>query len=283
MLKNDIPELCLYFDLEWVPDAAGARRLFDLPPETTELEAMQALWEHSTQYDAEKNPRPFLKYMFSRVVSIAFLARRLVFRDSGRTIEFRLGSFPELPTEIGDVSEGEIIEKFLTSVGRRKPQLVGFNSVESDLQVLIQRGMINEISAESFNKRPDKPWEGYDYFDGRNSEGHLDILKRFSFDRSMQPKLDEFAKFCGFPGKIDVHGDQVTDLWLAGDITSIVEYNQTDVLNTYLVWLRMVYFCGKLSEEAYFEELEGFRNFLEAEIEKPEKAFLQIFLDKWPV
>ncbi len=282
MLKNDIPELCLYFDLEWVPDAAGARRLFDLPPETTELEAMQALWEHSTQYNAETNPRPFLKYMFSRVVSIAFLARRVVYREEGRGIEFRLGSFPELPASIEDASEAEIIEKFLNSVGRRKPQLVGYNSVDSDLQVLIQRGMINEVTAPGFNKRPEKPWDGDDYFDGRNSEGHLDILKRFSYDRSMQPKLDELAKFCGFPGKIDVHGDQVTDLWLAGDLNSIVEYNQTDALNTYLVWLRMVYFCGKLNEEEYFEELEGFRAFLEAEAEKPEKAFIRIFLDKWP-
>jgi len=282
MLKNDIPELCLYFDLEWVPDAAGARRLFELPPETTELEAMQALWEHSTQYNAETNPRPFLKYMFSRVVSIAFLARRVVYREEGRGIEFRLGSFPELPAPIEDASEAEIIEKFLNSVGRRRPQLVGYNSVDSDLQVLIQRGMINEISAPGFNQRPEKPWDGYDYFDGRNSEGHLDILKRFSFDRSMQPKLDEFAKFCGFPGKIDVHGDQVTDLWLAGDLNSIVQYNQTDALNTYLVWLRMVYFGGKLTGEEYFEELEGFRSFLEAETEKPEKAFLRTFLDKWP-
>ncbi|KXK06497.1 MAG: putative 3'-5' exonuclease related to the exonuclease domain of PolB [Acidobacteria bacterium OLB17] len=282
MLKNDIPELCLYFDLEWVPDAAGARRLYGLPPETTELEAMQALWEHSPQYDAETNPRPFLKYMFSRVVAISYLARRIVYRDEGRTVEFRLGSFPELPVEGRDVSEAEIIERFLDSVGRRRPQLVGYNSVDSDLQVLIQRGMINEISAPGFSKRPEKPWDGDDYFDGRNSEGHLDILKRFSFDRSMQPKLDELAKFCGFPGKIDMHGDQVTDLWLAGDLRSIIEYNQTDVLNTYLVWMRLAYFSGKLASEEYFEELEGFRSFLEAEIEKPEKAFLQKFLDKWP-
>ena len=59
MLKNPIPELVLYFDLEWVPDAAGAKRLFDLPEETTEFEAMQRLWEHAPKYDAETNPRPF--------------------------------------------------------------------------------------------------------------------------------------------------------------------------------------------------------------------------------
>jgi predicted PolB exonuclease-like 3'-5' exonuclease len=281
MLKSPIHELALFFDLEWVPDAVGARRLFDLPEETTELEAMQSLWEHSPQYDADKNPRPFLKYMFSRVVSIAFLSRKPIFRDGEPVIEFSLNSLPRLPLESDDVDEAAIIERFLYILGERRPQLVGYNSAESDLQVLVQRGIINEITAPAFNERPNKPWEGPDYFDARNSEAHLDLLKKFS-GGAMSPKLDEFAKLCGFPGKIDVKGDQVTDLWLARDLTKIVEYNQIDTLNTYLVWLRVVYFAGKLTEEEYFSELEQFREFLENEMEKPEKAFVGEFLDKWP-
>lgn len=281
MLKSPIHDLVLYFDLEWVPDAAGSKRLFDLPEETTELEAMQQLWEHSPQYDAEKNPRPFLKYMFSRVVSIAFLSRKPVFRDGEPVIEFSLNSLPKLPLESDDVDEAAIIERFLYILGERRPQLVGYNSAESDLQVLVQRGIINEITAPAFNERPNKPWEGPDYFDSRNSEAHLDLLKKFS-GGAMTPRLDEFAKLCGFPGKIDVKGDQVTDLWLARDLTKIVEYNQIDTLNTYLVWLRVVYFVGLLTEEAYFMELEQFREFLETEMEKPEKAFLSDFIDKWP-
>lgn len=281
MLKSPIHDLVLYFDLEWVPDAAGSKRLFDLPEETTELEAMQRLWEHSPQYDPEKNPRPFLKYMFSRVVSIAFLSRKPVFRDGEPVIEFSLNSLPKLPLESDDVDEAAIIERFLYILGERRPQLVGYNSAESDLQVLVQRGIINEITAPAFNERPNKPWEGPDYFDSRNSEAHLDLLKKFS-GGAMTPRLDEFAKLCGFPGKIDVKGDQVTDLWLARDLTKIVEYNQIDTLNTYLVWLRVVYFVGLLTEEAYFMELEQFREFLETEMEKPEKAFLSDFIDKWP-
>lgn len=281
MLKNPIADLCLFFDLEWVPDAAGARRLFELPEETTEIEAMQHLWEHSPKYDAETMPRPFLKYMFSRVVSIAFLSRKAVYRDGERVIEFSLNSLPKLPLESDDVDEAAIIERFLYILGDRRPQLVGYNSIESDLQVLIQRGIVNEITAPAFNERPGKPWEGPDYFDGRNSEAHLDLLKRFS-GGAMTPRLDEFAKLCGFPGKIDVKGDQVTDLWLERDITKIVEYNMIDTLNTYLVWLRVVYFAGKLTEEEYFIEQEQFREFLEAETEKPEKVFVAEFLAKWP-
>ena len=281
MLKNPIHDLALFFDLEWVPDAAGARRLFDLAEDTTELDAMQVLWEHTSTY-SETNPRPFIKYMFSRVVSIAFLSRKAIFRDGERMIEFSLNSLPKLPLESDDVDEAAIIERFLYILGDRRPQLVGFNSIESDLQVLIQRGIVNEVTAPAFNERPNKPWEGPDYFDGRNSEAHLDLLKRFS-GGAMTPRLDDLAKLCGFPGKIDVRGDQVTDLWLAREITKIVEYNMIDTLNTYLVWLRVVYFAGKLTEEEYFIEQEQFREFLEAETEKPEKVFVAEFLEKWPL
>ncbi len=283
MLKNPIPELSLFYDLEWVPDAAGAKRLFDLPDETTEIEAMQRLWQHSPQYNADTNPRPFLKYMFSRVVSIAFLSRKTYFdRDRERVTEFSLNSLPKLPFEDDDVDEAAIIERFLYIVGDRRPQLVGFNSADSDLQVLIQRGIIKEVTAPAFNQRPNKPWEGPDYFDARNSEAHLDLIKRFS-GGAMMPRLDELAKLCGFPGKIDVKGDQVTDLWLEREITKIVEYNQIDTLNTYLVWLRLVYFAGQIAEEDYVHEQEQFREFLEDETQKPEKAFLANFLNKWPL
>ncbi len=283
MLKSPIHDLTLFYDLEWVPDAAGSKRLFDLPNEATEIEAMQKLWEHSPQYEPDKNPRPFLKYMFSRVVSIAFLSRKNVYRDGAKLPEFSLNSLPKLPLEADDVDETAIIDRFLYIVGDRCPQLVGYNSSESDIQVLIQRGIINEISAPAFCKRPNKPWEGLDYFDARNSDAHFDILTKFSNRGGMSPRLDELAKMCGFPGKIDVKGDQVTDLWLERDMTKIVEYNQIDTLNTYLVWLRVVYFAGQISEEDYVSEQDYFREFLENEMQKPEKAFLEEFLNKWPV
>ena len=97
VLKSAIPELVLFFDMEWVPDAVAAARLFDLPEETTELDAMQALWQRAPDYRVDDNPRPFLKYMFSRVVSIAFMSRKPVFRDGEAVLDFSLNSLPELP------------------------------------------------------------------------------------------------------------------------------------------------------------------------------------------
>jgi predicted PolB exonuclease-like 3'-5' exonuclease len=281
MLKHDPHELILFFDLEWVPDAEAAKLLHDLPAETEELDAMKKLWENSSGYSDEV-PRPFLKYLFSRIVSIAFLSRRVVFRGGEKTIEFSLNSLPKLPLDEEVPDEAHLIERFLYFIGQRQPQLVGYNSGESDIQVLIQRGLIKEVSAPEFCSRPEKPWEGRDYFDARHSDWHIDLMSYFSRGK-MAPRLNEIARLCGFPGKLDVDGEQVADLWLSGDLAKIVEYNRIDTLNTYLVWLRLIHFCGRISEEAYFTEQEDFRIFLETESGKPGNAFLLKFLEKWHI
>ncbi len=279
MLKSEIHETTLFFDLEWVPDAAGAIRCYDLPSETTELEAMERVWKETSGYHEENCPRPFVKYLFSRVVSIAFLSRRVVYRNGERHIEFGLHSLPKLPVQETQSDEREIIERFLYMVGERSPQLVGFNSIDSDLQVLIQRGLVNEVRADKFSQRPDKPWDGRDYF-ARSSEAHLDIIKLLS-PNSMKPTLNGLARLCGFPGKIDIDGQQVVELWLEGKLKEIVEYNQIDTLNTYLVWLRVVNFAGKISEEDYVTEQDDFREFIESEAEREEAGHLRRFLEKW--
>lgn len=278
MLRNEIPELTLFYDLEWVPDANAARKLFGLDPEADELTAMEALWKDAGA--TEENPRPFIKYLYSRVVSIAFLSRKVVYRDGEQTIEFTLNSLPDLPFDSDEVDEASIIDRFLYIIGLKRPQLIGFNSGEADMQVLIQRGIVNEVSAPLFARRPLKGYDPGDYFKKWDNEDHLDLLKLFSGGK-MTPKLNDLAKLCGFPGKIDVAGDHVWQLWLNRDITTIVEYNRLDVLNTYLVWLRTVYFAGKLTEEEYAAEQMDFRAFLEEESGNAGGEYLSKFLELW--
>jgi len=280
MLKNDLHEKTWFFDLEWVPDAAGAKRVFDMPDETTEIEGMQELWKRAGS--TTENERPFVKYLFSRVISIAFLSRNVVYEDGEKRIDFRLHSLPRLPLDTVEMDEAKIIEQFLYYIGERCPQLVGFNSIEADLQVLIQRAMVNEINAPAFCSRPGKPWEGRDYFARYENEWHIDLIKRFS-NGAMTPRLNEIARLCGFPGKVDVDGSQVVELWLQGNLAKIVEYNQIDTLNTYLVWLRFVHFAGKLPEEEYVTEQDEFRGFLETESQKTGKEHVRKFLDKWEI
>jgi predicted PolB exonuclease-like 3'-5' exonuclease len=256
-------------------------RLYELPPETTEREAIQKLWEETKGYHKDDCPRPFVKYLFSRVVSIAFLSRRVVFKDGEKCVEFGLNSLPKLPYPYQDVDEAEIIGQFFHYIGVRDPALVGYNSAESDLQVLIQRALVHEVRAPEFCVRPNKPWEGRDYFD-KYGEAHLDLLKQFSFG-AMSPKLNDLARLCNFPGKIDADGAHVVDMWLDRDIRSIVEYNQIDTLNTYLIWLRVVNFCGKISEEEYFAEQEDFHAFLTKLANDVENGHIRRFLAKWDI
>ncbi len=279
MLKNDLLDLTLFFDLEWVPDAAGAKRLLGLPEAISEREAIDELWKYSGA--TVENPRPFVKYLFSRVVSIAFLSRRTLWRDGVKETEFKLHSLPRLPLSGHDVDEAYIIERFLYFIGEREPNLVGYNSNDSDLQVLIQRGLINEIGAARFCERPQRPWEGRDYF-YRFGEEHLDLLRLFS-NGNMKPTLNELSRLCGFPGKTGTSGGDVVDLWLERDLRKIVEYNQLDALNTYLVWLRVVRFCGKLSDDEYQSEQFQFRDFLEEESAKPNGHHIRSFIDSWPL
>ena len=50
----------------------------------------------------------------------------------------------------------------------------------------------------------------------------------------------------GFPGKLGMSGDKVWQCWLDGGIDQIRNYCETDVLNTYLVYLRFEFMRGNL-------------------------------------
>jgi len=281
MLRNGIYDKVWFFDLEWVPDADAAKILYGLPEETSEADAFSEMWRRAGA--TAERPRPFLKYLHSRIVSIAVLMRYVRYEGPEARVEFHLRSLPKLPAEKADANEGELILEFLDALGKNRPQLVGYNSQESDVQVLIQRGIINQISAPTFCERPTERWDKTDYFARWDNEFHLDLLKLFtnSGNRAMVPGLNEMVKLCGFPGKLDIDGQQVPDLWLAGELNKIVEYNQIDTLNTYLVWLRVVYFCGKINEEQYESELNSFRAFLVAEAAKDDRQHINHFLEKW--
>ena len=64
----------------------------------------------------------------------------------------------------------------------------------------------------------------------------------------------------------------------AGDIAAIRDYCETDVLNTFLVYLRFELLRGRLTRAGYEQECELVRDSLDRE----EKSHLQAFLAAWP-
>jgi len=68
----------------------------------------------------------------------------------------------------------------------------------------------------------------------------------FAFQLRARASLADVAALLGFPGKLGFSGDKVWDTYLAGGLADVRGYCETDVLNTYLIYLRFQYLRGHL-------------------------------------
>ncbi|HUT44781.1 MAG TPA: 3'-5' exonuclease [Sedimentisphaerales bacterium] len=262
------------FDAEWIPDPAAGKLLYDLPDNTPDLDVFKRMWKEGGA--TEEDPTPYLKTVVCRIVSVAAVDRF----ESGRKAKLHLLSLPRDLKDPGQVSEKSIVGTFLDKVGQYKPQLVGFNSASADLKAFIQRSVVLGIQAVEFCRRPNKPWEGDDYFDSRNSEASVDIKDVVGGWGKSTPSLNEIATLSGIPGKLDVDGEEVAFLWLDGKLDEIVAYNEFDALTTYLVWLRVAHFGGHFTSAEYEVEQQLVRELILSEIENG-KVHLKKYLEKW--
>ncbi len=271
MLKFVAQELWA-FDAEWVPDPETGRRVYGLPPDMPEEEVLAKMWEAGGA--TEEDPFPYLKTALCRVVSVSAVIRR---KQKDGSAQVLLHSVPSHAEE--RISEKELLSRFLNGIGKTKPQLVGFNSISADLPILIQRAMVNGVTAPEFSSRPGKPWEGADYF-VRYSDYHIDLKELISGWGKGTPSLHEIAAACGIPGKMDTTGQDVAALWREGKFATILQYNDFDALTTYLVWLRLAHLAGLVSGEAFVAEQAHLRSYLESQA-KGERPHLRLYLDAW--
>ena len=117
-----------------------------------------------------------------------------------------------------------------------------------------------------------------DNYLSRYHDRHTDLMDVLaSYNRSATAPLDDIATMLGFPGKMGMDGSQVWDQYQAGNLGNIRDYCETDVLNTYLVYLRYQLIRGELNEE----ELEAEYNLLRDVLEDSGKAHLQAFSNAW--
>lgn len=265
------------FDAEWVPDPETGRRLYGLPPDMDDGDVMLEMWRLNGATD--EDPQPFLKLVLSRVISIAVVLRRQL---PGGGVQLQLRSRPEKPFGATECDEATILKRFLTSVGKIRPQLVGYNSSGSDLPVFVQRGIVKGIVSAGFCRRPERPWEGADYFAPRGSDWNIDLMKAVGTFGKARPSLHELAVASGIPGKMeDFDGGSIAEAWLGGEIERIVRYNEQDALTTYLVWLRTAHFAGHVDDEQYEAEQQQLRDLLEAKAQSSQYEHLGSYLEEW--
>ncbi len=100
----------------------------------------------------------------------------------------------------------------------------------------------------------------------------MDVLSGFSSRNRVS--LANMACLLGLPGKLGFGGDQVWDAYQRGDLPGIRRYCETDVLNTYLIFLRFERLRGRLTPEAYREEIGRLRSWLGASTEPHLGQFL---------
>jgi len=279
MLKK-LADSVFSFDVEWIPDPKSAEILHDLPaapgPGVEAAHSFEALWASARKEGDAPDSQPYLKTILCRIVSLAGILRE---QAPGGKPSLKLISLPLDPSDSLKSDEKTILTSFMKSVGRRKPQLVGYNSAQSDVPILVQRAIVHGLPGFGFSDRPAKPWEGVDYFDARNSDYNLDLADAMGQFRD-RPTLHQAATLSGIPGKLDVSGASVSQMWLDGKLAEIVEYNECDAFTTHLLWARIAHFSGLLSSEQYQAEQKLVRDLLEYEISQ-NRTHLQRFVEEW--
>ncbi len=223
----------LVFDIETVPDVAGARRLRPAWSSLSDAELAQRLFEERR----EKTGSDFLPLHLHRVVAIS-----CVFRDDSG---FRVRS---IGTPEDD--EGRLIQAFFATVDRYTPQLVSWNGGGFDLPVLHYRGLIHGVHAARYwDLGEDDRDFRYNNYISRYHTRHIDLMDLLAMyqPRASAP-LDDLAKLCGFAGKLGMDGSRVWDAFQAGGIEQIRNYCETDVVNTYLLYTRFRRLRGVLDE-----------------------------------
>jgi hypothetical protein len=145
---------------------------------------------------------------------------------------------------VGERSERDLIAAFVDKIAQLKPQLVTFNGSSFDLPVLRYRAMVHKVTAMGLASRP--------YFH-RYTDDAIDLCDVLaSFTHGGKATLHELCRVMGLPGKPDaINGADVDRYYREGRIREIADYCESDVVNTYRVWLRHELFQGNLSGTAF--------------------------------
>ncbi len=238
----------LVFDIETIPDTDSARKMHSLEG-LTDAEVAESMFAQRRQQTGGSD---FLRHHLQKVVAIS-----TVLRTSDKLSVWSLG-------DVGSPEE-DIIQRFFDGIDRYTPMLVSWNGSGFDLPVLHYRALLHGINASRYWETggDDQSFKWNNYI-SRFHERHTDLMDVIAgYNPRANAPLTEIASMLGFPGKMGMDGSKVWDNYLEGNIEGIRNYCETDVLNTYLVFLRYELMRGLKSMTAYETECERVRDMLQ--------------------
>ncbi|HEV3258111.1 MAG TPA: 3'-5' exonuclease [Gemmataceae bacterium] len=165
----------------------------------------------------------------------------------------------------------EIVRAFWRGLARyNRAKLVTFNGRGFDLPLL-------ELAAFRYG------CSGQDYFNKTRNRytGHLDLfdwLSNYGGCR-LAGGLNLLSKILGKPGKMEMAGDQVYQMYLDGKHQEINDYCMFDTLDTYFVFLRTRVLTGDLRLEEEHDIVAGAKVWITSKV--AELPALQKYLDNW--
>ena len=254
----------LVFDIETVPDVKAGRQLFNLDglSDKDVALAMRALRIQKT------GKTDFLSHFQHQIVAIS-----AVLRSNDNLKVWSLGNVAS--------GEKELLERFFDGIEKFSPVLVSWNGNGFDLPVIHYRALKHGVASARYwdNGDGDREFRWNNYL-SRFHARHLDLMDVLS---GYQPRafvpLDELAVTLGFPGKMGMSGAHVWESFCSGKIDAIRNYCETDVLNTYLVYLRFQQIRSVLNAG----ELEHEETRLRSLLADSGQPHLTEFLERWPV
>lgn len=247
------------FDIETIPDIAAGRKLYHLSDSLSDADILKIM-------QTKQGNQEFLPHYLHRIAAISVLL------DTPTQLKiWSLGN----PQD----SEADIIQRFFQGIDKYIPTLVSWNGTGFDLPVLHYRALLQNIVAERYwqTGETDAQFRWNNYLN-RYHYRHIDLLDILS---AYQPRafapLESIATLLGLPGKMGMHGSQVWQYYQNGEIQRIRDYCETDVLNTYLVFLRFEHLRGHLNNADYQRRCVRLKELLCTS----DKAHLQDFLHRW--
>jgi predicted PolB exonuclease-like 3'-5' exonuclease len=249
------------FDIETVPDVQAGQRLHGLQDldDTQIAQAMFAL-------QRAKSGHEFLPHYLQRIVAIS-----IVWRHQDRLSIWSLGDESS--------SEAELIQRFFHGLEQHSPTLVSWNGSGFDLPVLHYRSLFHQIAAPRYwQTGEDDPNFRWNNYLNRYHERHTDLMDVLAgYQARANAPLQAVATLLGFPGKMGMDGSRVWSCFQQGDVKSIRDYCETDVLNTFLVYLRYQHMRGQLTEQALQQEFD----LAATTLAQSDQAHWQQFLELW--